>query len=796
MLTIVAVLALAIGIGLNAGIFSILSALFLSPPTQVDPHSFVQLIPRYEGWNAGSSRFSPFSAQDFIAIENQAALLNDAAAWDAMGVMLDDSHQEQPAMLVSGKYFRVYGISRVIAGRLLLPAECEPGTKARVVVLNQALWKQVYASDPHIVGKTIRIDNQPFTVIGVVSADAANILPATLWIPWTLQPDLNYGNSAFHDPANLWLNIVGRLRPGYSRADAQSEIETILRRQDSLYLNERAFTLDRKTSVTLSNGSFIENPLFQDQVAGMMALILGPLTLVLLLACTNVTMLFLSRSILRRGEIAVRLALGAGQARLTRMLMVESILTALLAGVASIWLALRVPPVILDTFNPEHTLMATIHPDWRVFTYLAILALAAAAVSSLAPVREAFRFDLVTGLKGREGAATARTSTTSTLIVIQLAMSFVLIAAAVMFARMPSTIEDIYPGFETHRLMNVPLGIQIPPYTWPSARAFYRTLDARIGALPGVESYAYADLAPFRVPEQQEVRQENQTSGQGRPASIDNVTPGFFSTFAISLVRGRPFLPSDVPRSGPTQVAVVSEAFARAFWGSADPLGRIVVTPDGGHLVVIGIANDTRSERFSIVDGPRLYTLRQANEIHGQLFVRFTGDAQNTAREIEDIVHDLDPNQDAPPSTIWDLIHGNAEALGSLARIILFMASIAVILAVVGVYAVLTFVINRRTREFAICMMLGATRETIFRSVLSRGLRQIAFGILFGVILSCPAAWFFARMTAKSHLPIRAFDAAVYAISALVLFVVSFAAMFLPGLRATKVDPMQSLRME
>jgi predicted permease len=795
-LTVVAVLALSVGIGLNAGIFSILNSLFLSPPTRTDPQSFVQIFPRYEGWNAGASELSPFNAEDFAAIRREAQSLTGVTAWAPWDVMLDESHKEQGALLVSGDFFRTFGISRVIAGRLLLPQECEPGTEAHVVLLSDLLWKQVYASDPHIVGKSIHIDNQPFTVVGIASDDAGSLLPAALWIPYTLQPALNDGIRAFHDPTNLWLNVAGRLRPGYTRADARSEIQTILRRQDRLYLDQRALTLDRKTSVVLSDGSYIGNPILQDRVIGAMILILGPLTLVLLLACTNVTMLFLSRSILRRGEIAVRLALGAGQARLTRMLMVESFLTALAAGIVAIWLAIRVPPVIIEALDRERTFAPVIHPDWRVFAYLAVLVLAAAVISSLAPAREGFRFDLVTGLKGREGAATARTSTTSALIVVQLAMSFVLLAAAVMFLKMPSTIEGIDPGFETHNLMTVPLGIQIPPYTWPAARAFYRTLDARIAALPGVQSYAYADIAPFRVPQPQQVRLENQIAGHGRAASIDNITPGFFSTFSIPLLRGRAFLPSDAPASGPTHVAVVSAAFARAFWGGEDPLGKLVVPPDGRRLVVIGVARDTRSERFGMVDGPRLYTLRDADSIHGQLFVRFSGDAQIVAREIQLVVHRLDPTQDAPPSTVWDLVQQNAQAMEALAKIILFMASIAIILAIAGVYAVLTFVINRRTREFAIRMMLGATRESIFGAVLKRGLRQIALGLLCGFFLTLPAVWSLARFTARSHLPIRPFDFSMYGISALILLVVSLCAMTLPGLRATKVDPMQSLRSE
>jgi predicted permease len=424
------------------------------------------------------------------------------------------------------------------------------------------------------------------------------------------------------------------------------------------------------------------------------------------------------------------------------------------------------------------------------------LVLTAAVVSAFAPVRESFRLDLVSALKGREGAATMRSRTTSALIVGQIAMSFVLLAAAVLFARLPSTITGIDPGFETHLIMTVPLDIDTPPYTRASALGFYRTIESRILGIPGVQSLAYASIAPFGFTPRDEVRLENQVKGQGRATAIDNVSAGFFSTFGIRLLRGRAFSESDVSVSKSAPVAVVSEAFAKAFWGDNDPVGRMVVTADGKHITVIGVASDTRSERFGMLDGPRLYTLRDVDALQGQLFVRFMGDAAPISASIHEIVKSLDASQVATPSTIWDFVQTNATAIRSLARIILFMACIALLFAITAVYAVLSFAINRRVREFGIQMTLGATRQRIFRSVLINGLRQIAIGVLCGVVLAMPAAWTFARMTKRSMMPIHAFDISVYGVSALILLVVSLCAMFLPALRATQIDPMQALRSE
>jgi predicted permease len=479
------------------------------------------------------------------------------------------------------------------------------------------------------------------------------------------------------------------------------------------------------------------------------------------------------------------------------MLGLESFLTASIAGVISIYLAARVPGLVLGSLDPvEGQFASAIRPDWTVFGYLAALVFIATVVSAFAPMRESFRLDLVTALKGREGTATMRSRTTSALIVVQVAMGFVLLAAAVLFARLPSTITGIDPGFETHQIMTVPLEVETPPNTHSSALAFYRTIETRILGIPGVQSVAYASIAPFGFAPHDEVRLENQIKGQGRAAAIDNVSADFFSTFGIRLRRGRSFIASDISTSESAPVAIVSQAFAKAFWGENDPVGKVVLAPDDKHLTVIGVARDTRSEHFGMLDGPRLYTLRDPDSLQGQLFVRFQGDAALISATIEQIVKAQDSSQVGTPSTIWDFLETNATEMRSLAKVILFMAGIAVLLAITGVYAVLSFAINRRTREFGIQMTLGASRQSIFSSVLIKGLRQIAIGLLCGAVLAVPAAWTFAGMTKRSTLPIHAFDVSVYGISALILLVVSLCAMGLPALRATQVDPMQALRSE
>lgn len=798
LLTVVVILALSVGIGLNAGIFSILNALVFQPPTRKDPASFAQIFAQYQGWYSNAAQFSTFTTDDFRAIRTQSRTLSAVAAWANVSTMLDDVHQQGGAKLVTAEFFSVYGIDPPRMGRYFLEDELGADSSAHVAVLSEHTWKNDYGADAHILGRVIHLSRQPFTVIGVMPDSAATLDGVAVLVPWSAEPLFNHGHSAFRDPGWLWLNVAGRLGPGYSRADARAEIQSILAQRDRFYRDQKIFSPDRKTTVVFTDGAFIHKPAVRFAVTALLFLIMGPLTLVLLLACSNVTILFLSRSIARRGEMAVRLALGAGRARLLRLLAVESFLTAAVAGVLSVFLADRVPRLLMASIDPVEgsSLAAIVRPDWRVFGYLAVLVLLAAAVSALAPMRESFRLDLVTGLKGREGSSTTRSRTTGALIAVQIAMSFVLLVAAVLFARLPSSILAADSGFETRHLMAVPLAIEIPPYTQSSALAFERTLEMRIGAIPGVQSYSWASLAPFSSAPPDEVRADGQGKGLGRPASIDVVSPDFFSTFGIPLLHGRLFQPSDLPADGSGSVALVSQSFAKAFWGDADPVGRIVISPDNRRLIIIGIVRDTRSEQFGQIDPPRLYTLRSRESLTGGLYVRFTGDAKLVATALDQTVHALDPTQSEEPSTIWNFLETGATEMMSLARIIIFMAGVAILLAITGVYGVLSFAIRRRTREFGIRMTLGATRPLVFRSVLTRGLRQIALGLGGGFVLCIPAAWVFLRITERGWLRVDTFNASVYCLSAALLVLFSLLAMFLPALRATQVDPMQALRDE
>ena len=795
----IAIMALSLGIGLNAGVFTLLNAMFLAPPTQQEPSRFVQVYPKYEGWFTGANQYSSFTSEDYDGVRAHATTLEEVAAWQQSSAILEQAHSGRgiPMLLVTCNYFHVFGVDRPIVGRLLISRECGRGTAAQVAILSEPLWRNRFGANPRIVGETVHLNGLPFTVVGVVRSYIANIMAGGVYAPYTAEPLFDHAEtSRLLNPDEPWLEVAARLRPGYSRADAQAELISILRQQDRAYLERKVTAFNRKTSVELTNGSFIEIPAYRRALAALMALILGPLSLVLL-ACTNVTILFLSRAVVRRGEIAVRLALGVGRARLLRMLLLESLLTALIAGLLSVAMAYRVPQIIMNAANPIlAALLPPMRPNWHVFGYLAALVFVATITSSLAPMHAAWKLDLVTALKGREGATTMRSRITGALIVAQIAMSFVLLTAAVLFARMPRIVTSMDPGFETRQALSVPLAIDTSPQNRTTAQGFYRALEARIRILPGVQSLAYETLEPFRQTPPSEIRLPQQEKGQGQPATIDNVSTEFFSTFGIRTMAGRAFLSSDQTSTTASPVAIVSQAFVKQLWPGEDPIGKTIVTPDDRRYTVVGVAADTRSERFGILDGPRLYVLRDPSALDGQLYVRFTGGAVTLEKAIFDAVRSLDRMQVMTPQTIWEEVESQAENVRSLARIIVVMASIAVLLAVTGVYGVLSFTVSLRTREFGIRMVLGANRLNVFRSILVRGGRQIAIGLACGMALAEPLVWAFAHLIKNSPFPFRSFDGPVFSMAAALLVAVSFAGMYLPALRATKVDPMKSLRSE
>lgn len=284
--------------------------------------------------------------------------------------------------------------------------------------------------------------------------------------------------------------------------------------------------------------------------------------------------------------------------------------------------------------------------------------------------------------------------------------------------------------------------------------------------------------------------------GQGKPVSVDDVSSGFFSTFGIPLIKGRSFNSADPTSSNSDSVTVVSHAFAREFWPTGNALGESILTPDNRRLIIIGIAADTQSESFAVTDGPRLYTLRDPAALGGRLYLRVAGDTKSVGNAVRDTVKALDRTQIVVPETIWESLQAEAAQMRSLAGIILIMASVGLLMAVVGIYGVLSFAVSQRAREFAIKIVLGANRGSIFRSVTLHAVRNTGFGLLCGATLTEPLMWVLGRLESGSPFPLGGLDSFVFGLSALLVAAVALAASWLPALRAMRADPTRALRTE
>ena len=786
------VLTLALGIGLDTAVFTAVNGMILRARVEKDPDTFVQLVHQYSGkfeepWG------HTFSAtiDNYRAYQAHTHSLDKLAVWTSVHATMGDSASADLDLLVSCNFFSLYGLERPKIGRLFRDDECSTPGSAPVVVISEEMWRRRFAADPQVIGKVIFLNRRPFTVVGVTPAHFSGLLKSGLWIPWTMQPF--FGGDDLYRHSNVpWLVVEGRLKPGYSKSAAQAELNVIATQQDRLQPG-------RKTTVLLTNGSFAQNPAERWNTFWIVLLWLGTVTLVLLMVCTNVTTLLLSRAAARRQEIAIRLSLGAGRIRLVRMLLTESLILATAAGLISAYLAYYVPGVVASLIPdaPNYP----VRPDLTVFAYLAGVTLLAAAFSGIAPVTESWKLDLSSSLKGHEslhGSGTRKWRFRDLLVAAQVALSTVLLVVTGLVARVQYSMSSTEPGFETRQVLLVPLSVRVPPYTPDSAWSFYRNLEQRVRALPGVQSAAYSDHAPFWGDDEgpdaaEEVRLPGQARGSGRRAALNTVSTGYFDTLRIRIMRGRPFRPSDITAEKAAPVAIVSEALARTLWPHDDPVGKVIEQGPREKLQVVGVARDTRSASYgAAADGPVVYRLQDPRSFGGPLLVRFQGDAAAIQRAFANTVRDLDRQAIGVPRTLRSMVDDMVSRFWVLIQLVLILGILAVFLAVLGIYGVVTFAVSRRTRELGIRMALGATRRDIVRLVFTSAMRPVLEGLLAGLLLSLGGSLVLSRVLFGA----RSWDPVVYLTVSVVLAASALAAMCGPVLRAAGSEPMQALRQD
>jgi predicted permease len=788
------VLTLALGIGLNTAVFTVINGSFFRARVEKDPVSFVQLVSEYSGkFEHPRGLIFSTSLEDYIAYQIHARSLGNLAGWSNVRATIGDDPNQIMPLLVTCNFFSLYGLEHAKLGRLFLADECSTAGTAPVVVISEEVWRRRFSADPQIVGTMITLNRHPFTVVGVTPARFPGVLKSGLWVPWTMQ-SFFHGEDFFRKGNVPWLVVEGRIQPGYSRSAAQAEVKIIARQQDRLHPG-------RKTNLLLTNGSFGQYPPARSTVVWIVLLWMGIVTVVLVMVCTNVTTLLLSRAVARRQEMAIRLSLGAGRTRLLRMLLTESFILAAAAGSISAYLAYRVPDIFAkmgpDVYYP-------VNPDLVVLAYLGGITMLAACIAGLAPAAESLKLDLWTSLRGQGsliGSGSRKWHLRDLLVTVQVAMSMMLLVVAGLVIRAQSGISSADPGFETRQVLLVPLDVKAPRYTQDAAWSFYRTLEQRVRELPGVQAVCYASSAPFSGDDEEgldtreEVRLLGQARGTGWKASLNIVSMDFFETLRIAMVRGRAFQPADMTAKKAAPVTVVSEAFARTFWPNGDPIGKVIEWGQGDRLQVVGVARDTKSESYGEVDSPRFYLLQSPHSFAGPLMVRFHGDARSIERAFEKVILDMDRESIGVPRTLRSIIDDMSSKFWELVEVVLFLGSVAVLLAVVGIYGVVAFAVKRRTRELGIRMALGATKTDIVRFVLASGMRPVLGGLLAGTLLALGGTQVLARVL-KGMLTLNIWDSIIYAAVGVLLATAALAAMFGPALRAAGSHPIRALHAE
>jgi predicted permease len=694
------------------------------------------------------------------------------------------------ALLVTDNFFSLYGLAQPKLGRLFLTDEYAVPAGAPVVILSEEIWRNRFGADPQIIGAVIKLNRQPFTVVGVIPARFSGRLRGPgIWIPYTMQPQFFGGQNFFQETGAQWLTVEARLRAGRARSAAQAELDVIARQLDQLQPS-------RQTTMTLTNGSLLEEPSLRTKLFWVPWLIMGALSLVLFITCLNVTLLLLSRAAARQREMAIRLALGAGRRRLLRMLLTESLILAVAAGAISAYLVYQAPGIFERKFAeaPNYPL----RPDWLVFVYLAGVTLLAGCLAGLAPAVESLKVNLSAALNGNGslfGGGNTKWKSRDLLVSAQVAMSVAILALAGIFLRAQYTMFTTGPGVETRQVLLAPLEAEPGRYTMDAAVSFNRTLEQRARALPGVQAVCYASAPPgggfdaaleeFRLP--------GQTKEAGKPAGVNVVSADFFETFRIPIVAGRTFRENEATAKGIASVAVVSETFARRLWGDEDPLDKVIEDAGGEQWRVVGVARDAKS-MFGGVEGPQFYRLFNPQYVGSSLMIRFVGDVRPLAEGVRSVVGDLDREMTVTPQTLRSLLDVQAARFWVIVRMILLLGVVAMLIAVIGIYGVAAFAINQRTKEIGIRMALGATKNDIMRWALRLGLKPILAGLAIGLALAVAGARVMEQALRQMPVGFETRDPLVYVTVTSLLSLVVAPAIFGPALRASQADPIRALR--
>jgi putative ABC transport system permease protein len=782
--TVVAVITLALGIASTTAIFSVVDEVLLHSLPYPDSDRIVSVSQIFRSTSAGASA-SPANYLDWVTQNHVFSLM--AASRGMQGNLTDGERPERVRFaMTSSNFFPLFGVDALL-GRGLLPRDAKAGSE-HVAVLSYGFWKRRFASDEKIVGHNLTLNGEPYTVVGVMPANFAPDDYEELWLPspWDVPP---YPLAPQKDPRPLrdsnYFDVWARLKPGVTLEQARAEMDAIARRLEKQYPDA-----DADVGINVMR---MQDTLVKD-IRPALFVLLAAVVLVLLIGCGNVANLLLARATDRTKEVSIRTALGASRTRLVRQLLTESALLALFAGVVGMLLARWAVPALLALSPPDISNFSHVGLNPEVLGFSVLVSVVSGILFGLAPAFHASRPNVNDSLKeGERGSTRARGGTRSALVVAEVGLSLLLLIGAGLMVKSFVRLMNVDPGFDPDHLLVFSIGL--PPSSTPQQQdAFYQQVENRLQAVPGVQSVGAVSRLPlsggnsdrsFKIP----------GSNKDYNADFRVSTPGYFQAMGIPLLKGRNLTQQD--RSGSTQVAIVNEALARSVFPGEDPTGKYITDfgPLNDKVQIVGVVGNVRHAGLEITPRPEMYVaLGQAHWPSIFMAVRCkTSDPLALTAAVQNAVWGV--NQDVPLAnlrTMQDVIANSVLRRKFTMLLLTIFAGLAMLLAAVGLYGVMSYTVSQRTHEIGIRMALGAQKTDVLRLVVWQGMSLVALGLLMGIVVSAIAS----RLMSGLLFGVSATDPVVFGGIAALLAGVALIANYVPARRATKIDPMVALRYE
>jgi putative ABC transport system permease protein len=788
--TAAAAVTLALGIGANVAVFSVVHAVFLQALPYGGGDRLVRLRQDAPSIGVEDAPFSPLEVSDYAS---QNRTLTGVAEYHSMSFILlgGDEPERVQTGVVSANFFDVMGV-RPLLGRAFARGEDAVGAEP-VLILSYNYWLEHLGGDPHVVGRVFRMNDKSHTVIGVLPPMPQYPDENDLYMPTSDCP-FRGSAAASNNRNNRMVQVFGRMKPGATASAVESDLETIFSRLAHTYPDAYP---------AAGSGATVRGvPLTEEltrRARPTFFVLLAIVLLVLLLTCANVANLTLARNLRRSREIAMRSALGASRVRLLRQMLTESTVLGLFGGGLGLLLA-SAGLHLLISFATRFTPRAgEIRIDVPVLLFAFGVSVATGLLFGAIPAISGGK-NILAGLQagGRTTASAGRQTLRQGLIVVQVAVSFMLLIGAGLMLRSLWKLQNVDPGFRTERVLTMRLSLNFSKYNdGPKRRAFFDQLLERLEGRPGVVSASVTGLLPLNT---NGGPQNNRFEFEGHPAPNDDLRPQadfqlvstkYFQTIGIPILRGRGFAASDRPES--PQVALVNETMTRHWWPSEDPLGkRITIDRGKTWITVVGVVGDVKQYSLDRRPDDQVYvTLAQFPILGGSLLVRTAANPMSLSRLAKDAVHGIDPDQPVDRFQTLDQVRANALASPRLTSILLsIFAALALLITSAGIAGVIAFSVSERTQEFGVRLALGALPRQVVGMVLRQGMTLVAVGLGLGFV----GAHFMAVMMSRLLFQVRATDPPTFLAMSVVLAAVATAACLLPARRATAVDPVVALR--